>query len=169
MGRNVTHLERLQYPIQCLQELGVQVLSTRPKNPVWLQEPAPETSVADEVDEVYVRVNHVLAVPADSITSVELTQSIVQGGIVVTSDNTLLTAFCGNTPLFPPRNLLRAHYLVTFFTQDASVLEAQGGAVDMTQVATIDITFAPYPHSFQYATENLSLFTARQDAASIVF
>ena len=39
----------------------------------------------------------------------------------------------------------------------------------MTQVATIDITFAPYPHSFQYVIENLSLFTARQDAASIVF
>ncbi|OUV39004.1 MAG: hypothetical protein CBC63_05030 [Euryarchaeota archaeon TMED103] len=104
--------------------------------------------------------NHVLAVPADSITSVELTQPIVQGRIVVTADNTLLTAFCGNTPLFPPRNLLHALGLVSFFIQDASVLEAEGRAVDMTQIATNDRTFTPYLHNLQYTTEDLSLFTA---------
>tara|TARA_B100001758_G_C18218265_1_gene508846 strand:+ start:476 stop:784 length:309 start_codon:yes stop_codon:yes gene_type:complete len=101
--------------------------------------------------------------------SLELTQPVVQGGVVVTADNILFPVFCGSTPLFPPRNILHALDLVSFFMQDASVLEAEGRAVDMTQVATIDLTFTPYPHSFQYATENLSLFTARQDRVSIVF
>ena len=73
------------------------------------------------MDKVQVRVNQILAVKADSVIAIELAHPIVQGWVVVTADNTLLTVFCGNTSLFPPRNLLHA---LQYTTEDLSLFTA---------------------------------------------